>query len=106
MKSYKYNYLLWQFIAAADTGKYDSLTLEDVYRHADARTIPAFLADRFGSDMDLSMMEPDDWADLTNRWANISNAVDASRKFGVKNRGICLLLAYTLECLQQTQREK
>ena len=100
MKAHKYRFLLWQFIGAMDTGKYDSLTLEEVHRHADAGTIPAFLVDRFGSDLDLSMIEPQDWAEISERWANISNAVDSRRKFGVENRGICLLLAYTLECLQ------
>jgi hypothetical protein len=104
MRPHKYRYLLWQFIAAMDTGKYDSLTLEEVQRHADARTIPAFLVDRFGSDLDLSMIEPQDWSAISDAWANLSNAVDARRKFGVENRGICLLMAYTQECLQSGER--
>jgi hypothetical protein len=100
MKAYKYKHLLWQFIGAIDTGKYDSLTTDEVHRHADAGTIPAFLVDRFGTDLDLSMIERSDWDEISERWAGISNAVDSRRKFGVENRGVCLLMAYTLECLQ------
>jgi hypothetical protein len=46
------------------------------------------------------MIERSDWDEISERWAGISNAVDSRRKFGVENRGVCLLMAYTLECLQ------
>lgn len=105
MKPYKYRFLLWQFIAAMDTGKYDSVTFEEVHRHAEAGTIPAFLIDRFGSDLDLSMVEPQDWGVISENWASIANVVDARRKFGVENKGLCLLMAYTLESLQQSEKK-
>jgi hypothetical protein len=105
MKAYKYRFLLWQFIGAADSGKYDALSIEEVSRHAAAGTIPSFLIDRFGSDLDLSIFEPQDWIAISETWGNIDNAVNASRKFGVERRGICLLMAYALESLQMMERE-
>jgi hypothetical protein len=102
MKSSEYRYLLWEFIGALDTGKYDSLDIEDVKRHASAGTIQAFLVDRFGDDLDLST-ELGDWTAINETWADIANAVDASRKFRVKNKGISLLLAYALEGLQRLE---
>lgn len=102
MKAYKYNALLWHLIAAMDSGKYDSLTFEEVYRHTEAGSIKALVVDRFGSDIPLSILEPQEWAELSDLWANLANAVDARRKFGVESRGICLLMAYTLEGLQQS----
>ncbi len=106
MKPYKYRFLLWQFIAAADNGKYDGITIEEVMRHAEAETIPAFLVDRFGSDLDLSIFECQDWQTISETWASIYNAIDAGRKFGVEHKGICLLMAYTLESLQMMESEK
>jgi hypothetical protein len=105
MKAYKYRFLLWQFIAAADSGEYDTLSVEEVSRHAAAGTIPAFLVDRFGSDLDLSIFEPQDWIVLSEAWESIDNAIDARRKFGVEKRGICLLMAYALQSLQTMERE-
>jgi len=106
MESHKYRFLLWQFIAALDTGKYDSLGIEAVKRHAEAGTIPAFLVDRFGSDLDLSVFTPQDWTTLSDTWASIHNAVDARRKFGVENMGISLLMAYTLESMQMLDSQQ
>jgi hypothetical protein len=102
---YKYRSLLWQFIAAMDSGKYNSLDIADVKLHANAGTMSAFLVDRFGDDLDLSLFEAADLASLNETWASIANAVDARRKFGVENKGICLLMAYALESMQMLQRE-
>lgn len=106
MEPNKYRFLLWGFIGAMDTGKYDSLSVEEVHRHADVGNIQAFLLERFGSDLDLSLIEGQDWAFISETWASISNAIDERRKFGVENRGICLLMAYALESLQMLQSKK
>ena len=105
MTPHKYRFLLWEFVAALDTGKYDKLNIDDVRRHANAGTIPAFLVDRFGDDLDLSIYDPQDWTELSETWASIANAIDARRKFGVENKGIALLMAYTLQSLQSLERE-
>ena len=104
MKPHKYHLLLWEFIGALDTGKYDSLPIEEVQQHAAAGTVQAFLVDRFGSDLDLSFIEPQEWTVISETWAGIADVVNSRRKFGVENRGICLLIAYTLESLQQNWR--
>ena len=106
MKAYKYRQLLWEFIAALDSGKHDKLDIEEVRRHANAGTISVFLVDRFGPDCDLSIFEPSDWQEISETWASIANAVDARRKFGVENKGMSLLMAYALESFQQLVREE
>ncbi len=105
MKACKYDLLLSGLIAAMDTGKYDSLSVEEVKRHAEAGTVQSFLVNYFGKDLDLSLFEPKDWTDISEEWANIHNAVDAERKFGVKNKGIALLMAYTLYGLRMLEFE-
>ena len=108
MTSSRYRFLLWQFIAASDSGHYDALDIDEVKLHANAGNIAEFLRKRFGSDryIDFSVMEPEDWVELNETWANIANAVDASRKFGVENKGINLLMAYALESAQMLDRRE
>ncbi len=50
--------------------------------------------------MDLSLMEPSDWEELSEEWQGFEHAIDAGRKMGVSNRGLCLLLAYSLQSTQ------
>ncbi|QGM46273.1 hypothetical protein [Methylocystis heyeri] len=97
--------MLWQLIAACDTGKYDTLTLEEVKQHANAGTIGSFMVATFGQDCDFSIFEPSDWTNIGETWARIANAIDPSRKFGVDRKGVCLLMAYALESLQMLESE-
>lgn len=100
MEAGKYRLLLWQLIGALDTGNYDKLSIDDVTAHARAGASDSFLKKQFGANFDFSTMKPEDWLALNERWLNIENAVDVKRKFGVENKGIALLIAYTLECFQ------
>jgi hypothetical protein len=101
MLPWKYRTLLRQFIAVADSGKYDSLGIEEVSRHVAAGTLFAFLVDRFGSDLDLSPIEPQDWSSLCEEWSGFG--IDIRREFGVEKKGICLLMAYALQSIQSAE---
>ena len=102
MEARKFRHLVWEFNAVLDTGKYDGITPEEVKSHIRAGTISRFLEVRFSGDLDLSYMEAEDWAELSDEWQRIDNAVDARRKMvGIENRGLCLLLGYALESFQQ-----
>jgi hypothetical protein len=105
MTSSQYRSLMWEFIAASDMEKYDSVTAAEVAHNAEAGTMRAFLQERFASDFDFSLLGPEDWAVVSETWANLANAVDARRKFGVENRGVSLLMAYALESLQKLERK-
>ena len=97
MEAYKLRALIWEFGALLDTGKHDDIAVDDVKRHAKAETISTFLIDRFGEEIDLGVMEPQDWTDLNAEWQGFANAIDEGRKLGIENRGLCLLLAYTIQ---------
>jgi len=57
--------------------------------------------------MDPSLFrEPQDRAEINELWANLANAIDAKRKFGVTKKGMCLLMAYALESLRQNSRRR
>lgn len=103
--SYKINFLLWQFIALADTGKYDSITVAEVKKHINAETISSYLVDKFN--LKPGFLEVADWIELSQEWASTANAVDEERKMGIRNKGIGLLLAYALESYQtRVSKEK
>ncbi len=104
MRVSQFRFLLWQFIACSDSGKYDDLTVGDVYLHAQGDTLSTFIVNRFGKDLDVSLMEESDWIELNSEWANMANGIDAARKFGVSNRGINLLMAYALQSMQDRRR--
>ena len=91
---------IWQLIAALDSGRSNSLSFSEVGRHADAGPFSA-VNDRIGGDANFGFFEPKDSADVNEAWSSIANAVDARRKFGVENKGIALLMAYTLQSIQQ-----
>ncbi len=104
MRTSQFRFLLWQFIACSDSGKYDNISFSEVYRHANDETISSFLIDCFGKDLDVSIIDASDWATLNSEWGSMANAIDARRKFGVSKRGLSLLMAYTLESIQQRRR--
>ncbi|WP_208133104.1 MULTISPECIES: hypothetical protein [Hymenobacter] len=96
---YKFTYLLWQFNMMLDSGKYDAVTVSAIKVRISNGTLPNYLKSQF-PDADFSMIEPDEWAYLVKEWSGLAEMVDEDRKMGVVHRGICLLLAYTINGLQ------
>jgi hypothetical protein len=86
MWPFKYKFLLWQLIAASDSGKYDTLSYEEVRRHANDGNAASFMKETFRGDFDLSVFEPSDWTTLNETWANIANAVDARRNLAWRTK--------------------
>lgn len=99
MNKYKFTYLLWQFNMLLDSGKYDDITVEQIKERIRNNTIAAFLKNTF-PDGDFSMIEAKEWAYLSKEWEGLADVVDEQRKMGVVNRGLCLLLGYTINGIQ------
>ena len=106
MKTHNLRHLFYEFISLLDSGKYDTIGLDEVWRHVNKGTIHSFLVDRFGAEIDLRHMDDDDWSTLTEEWKGFHSAIDTARKFRVHKRGLCLLMAYTLESLQIRLRKE
>ena len=100
MNETKYRFLLWQLIAAMDHGIH--MDINEVKRHAESETISSFMRERL-PDADFSIFDASDWKTITERFYNMDNAIDARRKFGVEKNGMCLLMAWTLQGLQELQ---
>lgn len=108
MKHTALTLLILQLNKLIDTGKYDDITIEEVHSHIDDVTILQFLRERGQADIDLSVHLD------TNAFGNFQEfyvkqlqsiydayAGDERRKWGVQNKGLCLLLAWTNEIIQQ-----
>ena len=87
-----------------DSGKYDQVTTEEVLREIDNGTIVRFLQETGGPDIDLSVHLSGTYGDFEAFWIkNLQSFYDAygdAEKWGVRERGLCLLVAWTNEILQ------
>lgn len=104
MQINKLTYLALEFNGALDGGKHDDVTVEEVRREIDAGTIFDFLSRRVGPDIDLSLLEQEEQNALLSEWRDLLG-VNASKKFGVTERGLCLLVAFLLESIQRIRRD-
>jgi hypothetical protein len=99
-------FLITQLNALLDTGRFDHIPRSDVHGHATARDTLEWLDSIAGGEIDLSLYGSDgpySWFrpyfnDFLEGMANVS---DDSRHWGVRNRGLCLLIAWTNALIQQ-----
>lgn len=90
---------------ALDSGKHASVSIDEVKAQITAGKIFDFLEERLGSDVDLSWLYGDDRAELLREWRGFVDAVDEERKFGVSQNGLCLLVAYLFQGIQQRRKD-
>ncbi|MDD5344567.1 MAG: hypothetical protein PHW12_09125 [Smithella sp.] len=101
--------LAMELNAAIDSGKYSSIGIAEVEKHLRDGSIFTFLKEKIGEDIDLSLLtSPDSCYPgfveyYTERMDSMVNAYGGNekRKWGIENQGLCLLLAWTIEIIQQ-----
>ena len=96
------HWMILQLNAALDTGRYDSLPVDEALAHVGARDVVPWLKQRV-PDVDMSVMElqpnkVDQYHEALGR-IHEAYAGDEARKWLVSNRGLCLLIAWTNELL-------
>jgi len=108
MKHSALTLLVLHLNALLDTGRYDSITVDEVEDRIEDGSILRFLRERAGQDIDLSLhLDTKTYGNFERFYVtylqSILNAYGGreSRKWGVQNRGLCLLIAWTNEILQQ-----
>lgn len=99
---------LFEMNAAIDTGRYADLSVEEVEDHIEDGDLLDFLRTRLGDDVDLSMIDDERATALTAWLFDILGGYKGreSRKWGVRNSGLCLLVAWAAELLQQKAWEQ
>ncbi len=96
-------YTVFELNSALDTGKYDDVSLDEVKGHIEAGDIFDFLDQRLGDNVDLSLLDELARAAVSDGLADICDCYGGMerKKWGVENRGLCLLIAWVNELLQR-----
>lgn len=98
--------VLFGLSSLLDSGEADDITLEDVKTRAQNGDLIEFLAEKDGGSFGSGFLDAPSWQRFATWYvqqiAENCRAMDGSerRKYGIKNRGICLLISYTAEMLQ------
>ena len=100
--------LVLQYNKLLDSGEYDDITIDEVHDTIKRKNIIPWLAKRTEQHSDFSIFiesaEYTDYLELYyKQMADFYKgyAGQEGRKWGVKNRGLCLLIAWTNEIIQQ-----
>jgi len=100
-------FLILQLNAVVDEDLHRGIPMDEVQRHIEAGDLFAWLATRFGNSIDLSLYgpgaRPEVAAEITEGLNSILGGYQGRerRKWGVENNGICLLIAWVNELVQQ-----
>ena len=101
--------LILHYNSLIDSGKYDNITISDIYKHIEDKTVLRFIKERAGTDFDFSLHLSANAANQSFeeyyarylRSIYYAYAGEERSKWGVENHGLCLLVAWTNEIIQQ-----
>lgn len=77
-------------------------TVEDRIEHG---TVFGFLREHYRGEIDLSLFDAEHERPVVEAWQALESAYAGreARKWGVERNGLCLLLAWTVELIQQRE---
>lgn len=98
-----YCYFLQNINSAIDSGKYQDISVEEVEDRIERGDLVPYLRERLGEDVDLSLPDPSMAAELNAKLQDLLGGYRGRerRKWGVEHSGLCLLVAWTSEIIQQ-----
>ena len=103
MKLINLTYPIIEINAAIDTGKYNDISVDEIKEHIEIGDVFSHISELAGEDIDLSLLDDEVSAEITEALRDILYALgnQARRKWGVENSGLCLLIAWINELIQQ-----
>ncbi|WP_337043656.1 hypothetical protein [Emticicia sp. 17c] len=93
----KYTLLGFRINSLIDKG--ETLSLKETHKHIREKTLFAWLDKKYGKVLDFGSYP--DSIEIEEFFEGLSVAVDEGRKMGIYKNGLCLLVAYCFEALQQ-----
>ena len=91
-----------------DTGRYNDISIQDIHNAIEGKRVLRMLKERAGRDLDLSIhLKSDTYGNFEAYYEQKlydiygGYAGEERRKWGVERLGLCLLLAWTNEIIQQ-----
>lgn len=96
-------YIAFELNSAIDSGKYKNISIEEIKEQADKGKAFNYVIDKTKEDTDFSLLDEVKINSINTMWQDIYLALpnQERRKFGVENNGLSLLLAWTIELIQQ-----
>lgn len=102
MKVSSLTLLILQINAAIDSGKYQAISISDVHKAIESGSLLNFLKASIGKDLLSSAYEGfEEFYEAAIARIYHGYAGNERRKWGVQNQGLCLVLAWTNEIIQQ-----
>lgn len=102
--------LILQLNRAIDSCKYNDISITDIHNAIESGQLLRFIKEKCGKDINLSfLLDSTAFGDFESFYeeqiSQIYNAYagDERRKWGIQNLGLCLVLAWTNEIIQQGQ---
>lgn len=100
--------LILQINSLIDSGKYNDITIDNIHGAIKKKKVLQFLKDRAAPDIDLSIyLDADTYGDFEPYYETKINEIYGGyagrerKKWGIENSGLCLILAWTNEIIQQ-----
>jgi hypothetical protein len=102
MKTVNLTYIILELNSALDTGRYDDLPMNEALENIAHGNVVSWLK-RTVPDVDLSLLSERTAFEYQSALADIQAAYGGKerRKWGVENRALCLLIAWTNELIQR-----
>ncbi len=96
--------------ALLDTQLYDGISITNVHEWIDAGSVLRSLTELGGTDTDFSVvLESNVYGDFEDKYEAALQAVkggyagDERRKWGIENRGLCLLISWSADMLRDPE---
>jgi hypothetical protein len=96
--------LILQLNHIVDHDLHRGVSIQEAHDHIEAGDVFEWLKKKFGTEIDLSIYQSRPSKDeISKQWQQIFGAYagDENRRWGISHNGICLLLAWTNEIVQQ-----
>jgi hypothetical protein len=91
--------IVFELIEAIDSGKFDDIKPQEIESHIESGDIFSFIETKLGHQLKIGFVTQTDIEETTDALQRLDIAYGPSG-FGIKNKGLCLLLAYINELIQ------
>lgn len=106
MKTTDLTLLAFQLNHAMDLDRQDRITIGETIEHIERGDVLEWLPGALDVHFDLSLQKHNGAdKEIVEAWVRLANAVDHERKMLVSNSGLSLLMAYTIELIQQRRTD-
>lgn len=94
----KYTYLGFYLNSLVDSGEF--ISLSEIKIEISKRSVLIFLKSKYEDKFDISLYTKAELETLEDFFNGLNDVVDEQRKMGIEKNGLCLLIAYCFEALQ------